>query len=222
MTTQAFDLPKTFDGHAPLFPLSGFVMFPSNLLPLHIFESRYREMMDHAVQGDRLIAMATLVPGYEHEYYSRPPIAPMVCIVRIIEYDRTPAGTYNLKLLGLRRAKVEYEIEPVRSFRRAKLNVMEDICGNALEALKRSAEQFAIQLRRAIPDVENLIQGYLSGEISLASLTDVLAFHLPLPQNVKLELLAESDVQLRVERLMKVLPHPTTHTNRYGAKFSAN
>ena len=51
-------------------------MFPSNVLPLHIFESRYKEMLEDALRGDQLVAMATLMPGFEHDYYSRPPRVP--------------------------------------------------------------------------------------------------------------------------------------------------
>ena len=63
MTTLHFDLPPSFGSNTRLFPLSDLVMFPSNLLPLHIFESRYREMLEDAMQGDQLISMATLLPG---------------------------------------------------------------------------------------------------------------------------------------------------------------
>ena len=99
MPDQQSNLPPIFDGEVRLFPLSNLVMFPNNLLPLHIFESRYREMLEDAVQADQLITMATLVPGFEHDYYSRPPIAPVVCIGRVTAHEKTEQGTYNLMLL---------------------------------------------------------------------------------------------------------------------------
>ena len=71
MSLHSFDLPTDFDGQARLFPLSDLVMFPNNLLPLHIFESRYCEMLEDATRSDQLIAMATLLPGFEDEYYVR-------------------------------------------------------------------------------------------------------------------------------------------------------
>ena len=59
MSAESLGLPPDFGGEVRLFPLPNLVMFPSNVLPLHIFESRYREMLEDAVQSDQLITMAT-------------------------------------------------------------------------------------------------------------------------------------------------------------------
>ena len=57
--------PTSFSGSVPLFPLPGTVLLPGGLLPLHVFEERYREMLRDALAGERLIGMAFLLPGYE-------------------------------------------------------------------------------------------------------------------------------------------------------------
>ena len=106
MTVQQFDLPASFNGEVRLFPLPDVVMFPHNVLPLHIFESRYREMLEDAVQNDHLITMATLEPGYTSDYYSRPPLSPFVCVGRVAAHERTKKGTYNLVVIGLQRARI--------------------------------------------------------------------------------------------------------------------
>ena len=49
----------------PLFPLPNVVLFPRAVLPLHIFEDRYKAMITDALRGNRLIAMALLKPGWE-------------------------------------------------------------------------------------------------------------------------------------------------------------
>ena len=54
-------LPSTI----PLFPLPNVVLFPSVCLPLHIFEPRYREMTADALDGDRIIGMVLLRPGWD-------------------------------------------------------------------------------------------------------------------------------------------------------------
>lgn len=187
-------------------PLSDIVIFPGNLLPLHNFESRYKEMLEDAMQGDQLIAMATLLPGFEHEYYSRPPIAAAVCIGRVMDYEETPSGTYNLTLLGLKRAEVEYEIEPVRSFRRAQVKLLEKPESEAGEAEHQLALQLADRLRDALPSAEELVEQVAEGEISLEYLTDIVATHLPLPTDSQLEFLAEVDSVVRARRLLSSLP----------------
>ena len=54
-----------FSGLAPLFPLPGVVLFPHGLLPLHIFEPRYRQMTADALEGEQLIAMSLLKPDWQ-------------------------------------------------------------------------------------------------------------------------------------------------------------
>ena len=53
---------QQFSGQAPLFPLPNVVLFPHAVLPLHIFEPRYRQMTADALEGERLIAMSLLAP----------------------------------------------------------------------------------------------------------------------------------------------------------------
>ncbi len=67
-------LPEDFEGTVRLFPLPNFVMFPGVLQPFHIFELRYREMLRDALDDDRLIALASLLPGSDSDYEAVPPL----------------------------------------------------------------------------------------------------------------------------------------------------
>src|SRR5688500_2705738 len=90
----------------PLFPLPGVVLFPRAVLPLHIFEDRYRAMTADAIAGDKVIAMALLKPGWEKSYYGRPAIEPVVCVGRILSHEKLPDGKYNFLLQGVQRARI--------------------------------------------------------------------------------------------------------------------
>src|SRR3954453_13428604 len=74
----------------PLFPLPNVVLFPRAVLPLHIFEERYKTMTADALQGDRQIAMALLQPGWERDYYQKPAINQVVCIGTVLTHERLP------------------------------------------------------------------------------------------------------------------------------------
>src|SRR5688572_33039349 len=69
----------------PLFPLPNVVLFPKAVLPLHIFEERYKAMTADALSGHRRIAMALLQRGWERDYYSRPMVEPIVCVGQILQ-----------------------------------------------------------------------------------------------------------------------------------------
>ena len=90
----------------PIFPLPNVVLFPQVFLPLHIFEPRYREMVADALEGDRLIGMALLRPGWEADYEGRPPVYPIGCAGVITHHDRLPDGRYHLVLRGLEKFRI--------------------------------------------------------------------------------------------------------------------
>ncbi|MGE0394750.1 MAG: LON peptidase substrate-binding domain-containing protein [Vicinamibacterales bacterium] len=93
----------------PLFPLPNTVLFPNVFLPLHIFEPRYRAMVADALEGDRLIGMVLLKPGYEVEYEGRPAVYPIGCAGVITHTERLPDGCYNIVLRGLEKFRVADE-----------------------------------------------------------------------------------------------------------------
>jgi Lon protease-like protein len=226
MAPQLIPLPQSFDGQTRLFPLSDLVFFPSTVLPLHIFESRYCEMLEDALQGDQLISMATLLPGFEHDYHCRPPIAPVVCIGRLASCRKTNSGTYDLMLIGLRRARVEHEINPVRSFRRARVSLIEDRVATSDKVTEEFGKALTDRILQSIPSARQMVDEFRRRRISLATLTDVAAFHLPLPIKLKLQLLGESDVLVRSQLLLASLPPSLPSQNignpSYPADFSDN
>jgi ATP-dependent Lon protease len=198
--------PNDFSGEVRLFPLPNLVLFPGCVQPLHIFESRYCEMLEDAMQDDRLIALATLQPGYEADYYGRPPIAAHVCVGRVVMHEPAPEETYNLILIGARRAIIEHEITPVRSFRRATVEILNDCTvTEANETARRLGAELAERFVAFAKSAEKLAINFGAGKITLSSLTDVVAFHFPLEQELKLQLLAEIDPIQRAHVLLGAL-----------------
>jgi Lon protease-like protein len=107
----------------PLFPLPNVVLFPNVSLPLHIFEPRYREMVSDALDGDRIIGMVLLRPGWERDYDGRPPIYPVGCAGLITHAERHPDGRYNIVLRGLEKFRVKSE-DDHRLYRVAEIDTL--------------------------------------------------------------------------------------------------
>jgi Lon protease-like protein len=89
-------------------------------LPLHIFEPRYREMVSDALEGDRIIGMTLLRPGWEAEYEGRPPIYAIGCAGLITHAERLPDGRFNIVLRGLEKFRV-LEEDDTRAYRMAQV-----------------------------------------------------------------------------------------------------
>ena len=112
----------------PLFPLPNVVLFPNVCLPLHIFEPRYREMVSDALDGDRMIGMVLLRPGWEGEYEGQPPIYDVGCSGLITHAERTDDGRYNLVLRGVEKFRVQEE-DHARRYRVATIEPIPESLG---------------------------------------------------------------------------------------------
>ena len=93
----------------PLFPLPNVVLFPNVFLPLHIFEPRYRAMVAHALQEDRIIGMTLLRPGYEANYEGCPAIYPIGCAGVITHNQSLGDGRYDIVLRGMQKFRIRSE-----------------------------------------------------------------------------------------------------------------
>ena len=122
--------------HLPIFPLPNVVLFPEVSLPLHIFEARYREMVADALEGDRLIGMTLLRPGWEGNYEGRPPVYPIGCAGVITHHDRMRDGRYNIILRGLEKFRITGE-DHSRAYRVARIeSLLEQVAEHDRDAIK--------------------------------------------------------------------------------------
>lgn len=92
----------------PIFPLD-VVLFPETLLPLHIFEPRYRAMVADALQGDKTIGIQRLKEGEPPDGEGRPAIFDIGCAGEIVEHEPIEDGRSNIVLKGLYRYRVDRE-----------------------------------------------------------------------------------------------------------------
>src|SRR5215207_7360049 len=108
-----------FSGVARLFPLPDLVMFPHVMQPLHIFEQRYRELLNDALASDGPIAMSALASGWAADYEARPSLLPQVSLGKVATHQRLHDGRYNIMLLGSRRPSILAETPTTTSYRQA-------------------------------------------------------------------------------------------------------
>ncbi len=194
-----------FSGKVRLFPLPNLVVFPHVMQPLHIFEPRYRALLEDALASDGLIALAVLAPGWENDYEGRPLLQPAACLCRVMKWEKTAEGTYNVLLVGIRRIRLLEELPPERLFREARVELLKDeysqsASGERAERQKALVDQFRSILPNLTDSAEPL-QQLLGQQISLGMLTDIMGYTLELGLELKLQLLGEPGVDRRAELL---------------------
>lgn len=182
----------------PLFPLPGLLLYPEAVIPLHVFEPRYRQMMADMVQGgeDRLV-IAALRPGYEPDYHNSPPVFDVAGVGKILNCHRLSDGRWNLVLQGERRVKILREPSSGKPYRR--VHVMELVEPQIPDPPASLLRQ---RLARALEDL-------LGGGLCLPDaadpgfLADVLLLQLPLALPERHALFALVDPALRAERVLE-------------------
>jgi len=193
----------------PLFPLPQTVFYPNTLLPLHIFEPRYRQMVADALEGERKIGMVLLSPGWEANYFSQPAIATVGCLGEIEKHVRLEDGKYNLALKGINRFKIVGETEG-KPYRRAKIERLPEINDQILtrgpNRLKEELIRHCHEYTRQLPSGENFKKEMnLSACKTLSHLTDQITYQLNLTVEQKQKLLEEQDVLRRVDAVHSAL-----------------
>lgn len=94
----------------PIFPLHA-VLFPEGKLPLRIFEPRYLELVKRSLKEDTPFVIAALLSGQEvlsgAPEAGLPRVAPVACLVRIVDFDALADGTLGITVAGEGRVRID-------------------------------------------------------------------------------------------------------------------
>lgn len=145
----------------PIFPLPGVVLMPGALLPLHVFEPRYRELVRHVREGDGLMGIATLKsPPSDHEP-AAPPIWPEIGVGQVVAWQPMPDGRCNIVLQSVGCVLLEEELPSPHPFRLVRGRPHEvDLSGlgSALAGLQIMVLQLGAISPEAAAEAQRLVQ----------------------------------------------------------------
>ena len=95
------------NGPVPLFPLPGVFLFPHQVLPLHIFEERYRTMVADLLDGPGRLVIAAPVLGASAAPGEVPNVVPVAGLGEILRHEKLDDGRYTIWVLGLSRVHIQ-------------------------------------------------------------------------------------------------------------------
>lgn len=185
---------------APIFPLPDGALLPGEYLPLHVFETRYREMMEAVRASDRLLAIATLLPGWEPDYYGRPGVAEVVGVGRLVRDRLNRDGTSDIVLKGLARGLLLEELSG-RTYRRARIRLVthDDLLAyERFRHARRLLTGLGARLRRPL-------RWDLTQPIDPSALVDRIATLLELPAALRVAVLQSVELEDRITLLLEIL-----------------
>lgn len=111
----------------PIFPLPNVALFPGALLPLHVFEPRYRDLVRDALAGSKAMAIARLKPGFEASYAERPPVFDVCGAGFIEDHRKLEDGRYDILVRGAARIRILNEHPPLQTYRLVNAALLTDL-----------------------------------------------------------------------------------------------
>lgn len=199
-----------------LFPLPNVVLFPSQLLSLHVFEPRYRRLVSDVIEHNLILAVPRLRPGFDADYYGAPPLFELCGAGQITEYTRLPNGRYNLVLQGLGRVRL---LEELRSepYRVARAEMVLDHGRESKAVADTLRAELLKVLRRATPNLAGPaknIESRLRSVTDPGDCADILAGTLVEDPDERQALLEELDPCRRMTWLI-------AHVHALGSRLSS-
>lgn len=195
-----------------LFPLGAASLLPHAVQPLHVFEPRYRQMVEDAL-GDAQpadlaqaapIAMATIAASGGEATPGLPALRPVVCVGRIVQHRRLPDGRHEIALHGVARARIlaMHEPEGARPYRMAELVPMDRprAAPPRMARARAAIEGLLSRPRLARLESAQRVRTWLSRpELPAHAAVEVAGFALVRDAEQRYRLLAERDPLRRAE-----------------------
>ncbi|MHC4262363.1 MAG: LON peptidase substrate-binding domain-containing protein [Planctomycetota bacterium] len=176
----------------PIFPLSNVWLVPNAVFPLHVFEARYRKLVDDVIDRAGDFVLGTVVDGHESDMPDAPPVYPMAGLGTIHRYEHLPDGRYLIMLAGRERVFVE-EVESDEPYRKVRIRSIDETpAPDHLEGALRE------ELTSAILDrTEELMN--LPEDLPVGCLADLLTLRVN-PEHAQWHAIyTELDVERRVQ-----------------------
>jgi len=207
--------PFPIPSRIPVFALPNVVLFPKTYLPLHIFEPRYRQMIEDTVRGGQCIGMALLKDGWESDYYGNPPIYPIGCVGRLVSVQPLADGRSNILLQGLERFEVSKEHHD-KPYRRADILISSRPVEGSLEPSVRQRLVSALEEYLRTHNEAPTWQGWFREDVSDEILVHTLSTYLDCTPLEKQFLLEAESLHQQARRLSDLIQFQTH--DHHGAK----
>ena len=191
----------------PLFPLPGAILFPRAQLPLHIFEERYRAMVEDALAGAGRIAMIQPTDEDDHSALYK-----VGCVGELVGVEELEDGRFNIMLMGSNRFRLIAEADSGTPYRQADVDLaaFDDEEPPPLRSIQRAdvereARRFGDALGLAV-DWEAV--GRLDDEMLVNAIAQVAPFDLGAKQALLEEptLAGRADLVVQLMQFQRLAP----------------
>ncbi len=188
----------------PLFPLEDVVLFPHSMIPLYVFEARYRKMVRDVLASNRLVAISLQLEREDPAVEAAPRVAAIASVGELVLAQELPDGRFNLVVRGRARIGIDQELpseEPYRLVAAHEIPDDQPEKSAELDDADTTLRALVTGLAESIPDGGELLKHVAAAQESPAALANVMAASLVADAKARQRLLETTDVFQRLEQL---------------------
>lgn len=194
---EDFDRDDASTSVVPMFPLADVILFPGTVLPLHVFEPRYRQMVEDELDRAGRLVIANVRSEERDDMAGAPGVHEIAGLGEIVRHRRLDDGRFMIWLVGISRVYLE-EVESDREYRKVKINEVAEERVPDSDAL-----ELRVRLRSAIE--ERVREGTLPDDpLPLGVLADLLVQCIGLESDELQDLYEELSIQKRAEQALEL------------------
>ena len=197
---------QNFPNIIPLFPLSNFIIFPKSTVPLNIFEPRYIDMVDSAMNSNKYIGM--IQPKKLNNNNKIQELHNIGCLGKIVSFNKTNDGRYLIELKGISRFRTIKEIKSFNKYREYEVDFSD--FSHDLDEKKEQIEFSDLEL--IFKDLKSLFEkkGFIINwkqleNQSLDETINALAMASPFSLEEKQILLEAKNLKIRKNKISQIL-----------------
>lgn len=187
----------------PLFPLPDVILFPGQVMPLHIFEPRYRQMMRDLLDNSGEVILGTVLGEDKEQLTELAPVQPVAGLGRLQKYQALEDGRFLVMILGEKRVRIRPHIGN-ELYPQARVKEIDDSHGPI-------SEQQLTWLQDSIHSIKQDVQ--LPEGTSALQLSDLLMMITPMSIEQRYEMYALPTLEERIDKVLAIQIHTDEDDN---------
>lgn len=183
----------------PIFPLEKAHLFPGAVLPLHIFEPRYVEMLQDTLDsGKNTIAIAEISRGVVPGADAVPVVEPIMGVGVVFAAEKLEGERWNVLLRGVGRVRMLHELETSKAYRLICAKALDEVGVETSHPLHGQLRSLLGQLADVAPEAKEVLHVIMSQGKTPSALTNLLGAHATADPQLRRRMLHETHVERRL------------------------
>jgi Lon protease-like protein len=187
-----------------IFPLPDGVLFPHTTVRLHVFEPRYRQMVEDTLRDEAPLSVAMIAANGQNDALGRPYLHDVAGIGIVVAHERLPGGRFNILVRGVGRIQILEELDVDTPYRRVRAALLDDRVDDARQAdvLLKTIQNCLFNVQTDNPDIVDFLMEAFTTVDTPGAAADILAAVVFGDTLARQSVLSEVDVVVRLDTIL--------------------